>query len=79
MNSVFGFKINGSILRHPGEIIKINSSAYEKDDNTSTGTVGGIEGNMTGFVMAYTTGVNHIFRGGIYENLIFASKVCNIR
>lgn len=79
MNSVFGFKINGSALRHPGEIIKINSSAYEKDDNTSTGTVGGIEGNMTGFVMAYTTGVNHIFRGGTYENLIFASKVCNIR
>lgn len=78
LNSIFGFKINGAVLRHPGEIIKINSNVKGKDVDTSTGTVGGLEANTTGFVMAYTTGINHIFNGSSYENLIFANKICSI-
>lgn len=79
MNSLFGFKINGSILRHPGEIIKINSTSGEPDESTSTGFIGGIESSANGFVFAYTTSISHMFNGSTYENLIYASKICNLR
>lgn len=79
MNSLFGFKINGSILRHPGEIIKINSTGGEPDESPSSGFIGGMESNANGFVFAYTTSISHMFSGSTYENLVYASKICNLR
>lgn len=79
MNSMFGFKIKGSIFRHPGEIIKINSGLSNAEDESVTATVGGIEAAKNKFVLAYTTSITHIFDGSNYENLIYANKICSIK
>jgi hypothetical protein len=78
MNSLFGFKIKGSVLRHPGEIIKITSAVRDADSDGSTAAVGGIEGSLAGFTMAYITNVSHIFNGNKFQDLIYASRICSI-
>ena len=78
MNSLFGFKIKGSILRHPGEIIKINSTAKDKESDSSTGVIGGVESHKNNFVLAYTTAISHVFNDNQYDNVIYASKICTI-
>lgn len=79
MNSMFGFKIKGSVFRHPGEIIKINSGTNSPEDESSIAIVGGLEAMTNKFVFAYTTGVVHMFNGSSYENLIYANKICALR
>ena len=78
MNSMFGFKIKGSIFRHPGEIIKINSGTSKAEDETATAIVGGLDAMINKFVFAYTTKVIHLFNGSSYENLIYANKICSL-
>jgi hypothetical protein len=78
MNSLFGFKIKGSILRHPGEIIKITSSAKDAGTDGGTSAVGGIEGSIAGFSLGYITNVIHTFKGNKFLDLIYASRICSI-
>jgi hypothetical protein len=78
MNSFFGFKIKGSILRHPGEIIKITSSAKDAGTDGGTSAVGGIEGSIAGFSLGYITNVIHTFKGNKFLDLIYASRICSI-
>lgn len=77
MTSLFGFKIKGSIFRHPGEIIKINSCIKSPEDNFTSSILGGMEAQEIGFVLAYTTSITHIFNNSRYDNVIYASKVCS--
>ena len=76
MNSMFGFKIKGSIFRHPGEIIKINSGISGLKDESTSSVVGGLESMKNKFVLAYTTSITHIFSRNSYENVIYANKIC---
>ena len=78
LNSLYGFKITGNILRHPGEIIKINSTAKDKESDSSTGVIGGVESHKNNFVLAYTTSISHIFKDNQYDNVIYANKICTI-
>jgi hypothetical protein len=78
MNSLFGFKIKGSILRHPGEIIKITSSTKDEETDGATSAVGGIEGALAGFSLAYITNIIHTFNGNKFIDLIYASRICSI-
>ena len=78
MNAMFGFRIKGSIFRHPGEIIKINSGVKDIEEESATAVIGGLEAMSNNFVLAYTTSISHIFNGGNYENLVYANKICNL-
>ena len=78
MNSMFGFKIKGSVFRHPGEIIKINTGTSNAEDESSTAIIGGLQAMANKFVFAYTTKVVHLFSGSNYENLIYANKICSL-
>ena len=77
MNNLFGFDIRGNIFRHPGEIIKINVSG-DTDDESITGTIGGLEAKSNKFVLAYTTSITHSLNGSSIEDLIYANKICSI-
>lgn len=78
MNAMFGFRIKGSIFRHPGEIIKINSAAKSAEEESTTAVVGGLEAMANSFVLAYTTSITHNFNGSNYENLVYANKICSL-
>lgn len=78
LNSLFGFKIKGDILRHPGEIIKINSSVKSIEDESPAGVVGGAEATVNKFVLAFTNSVTHLFNGNQFKDLIYATKICVI-
>jgi len=77
MNNLFGFDIKGNIFRHPGEIIKINVSG-DTEDESITGTIGGLEAKSNKFVLAYTTSITHRLNGSTIEDLIYANKICSI-
>lgn len=78
MNSLFAFKVKGSILRHAGEIIKITSSTKDEETDGATAAIGGIEGALAGFSLAYITNVIHTFNGNKFTDLIYASRICSI-
>ena len=79
LNSLFGFKINGNIIRHPGEIIKININSDEnKEAMTLSSPIGGATVMENGYVLAYITNVNHEFSGGTYSDIIHATKICSV-
>ena len=78
MNALTGFKLNASMPRHPGEIIKINNPAKEDGVDSPQAVVGGIDAQETGYVLLYTTHVNHIFSGSKFENIIYGTRICDI-
>lgn len=78
LNSLFGFKIKGDILRHPGEIIKINSAVKAVEDESPAGIIGGTDAASNKFVLAFTNSVTHNFNGNQFNDLIYATKICVI-
>lgn len=80
LNSLFGFKAKGNIIRHPGEIIKINYGDGKPDgEMLTTGVpIGGVNTIENGYVMAYITQVIHQFNGSEYTDIIHATKICSV-
>ena len=78
MNSLFGFKLKGNMFRHPGEIIKIGNEESSLVSENPTSSLGGINSLENGYVLAYITQVSHIYNGSIAEDVIYATKVCDI-
>lgn len=80
LNSLFGFKVKGNIIRHPGEIIKINYGAGEQniEMTSSSAAIGGLSTLDNGYVMAYVTQVIHEFKGTEYSDIIHATKICSV-
>lgn len=78
MNALTGFKINGNIIRHPGEIIKINNPSNGPDDEVPQQPLGGADSIKNGYGLFYITHVMHVFSGTQYEDIIYATKLCNI-
>lgn len=80
LNSLFGFKAKGNIIRHPGEIIKINYGDGKPDgEMLTTGVpIGGTNTIENGYVMAYITQVIHQFNGSEYIDIIHATKICSV-
>ena len=77
-NSLYGFKIKGDLLRHPGEIIKINSPTKNIDEYTAVSIVGGLSAAANNHILAYTNSIIHIFEGNTFKDLIYCNKICNI-
>ena len=80
LNSLFGFKIRGNIVRHPGEIIKINYNSPAENPGAASvsSPFGGLDIIQNGYVLAYITQVIHEFTGGEYSDTIYATKICTI-
>jgi hypothetical protein len=78
MNALTGFKINGNIIRHPGEIIKLNNAAGSIDDEVPQQSVGGVNSIKNGYGFFYITHVMHCFSGTNYNDVIYCTKLCNI-
>lgn len=78
MNALTGFKVNGNIIRHPGEIIKINNPSNGPDDEVPQQPLGGADSIKNGYGLFYITHVMHMFSGTQYEDIIYATKLCNI-
>ena len=79
LNAMSGFKIKGNIIRHPGEIIKINTDSSfdpKKEIETPGPTVGGIDSNELGFSLGYITSVTHVFNGAEFQDIVYATKIC---
>lgn len=77
-NSLYGFKIKGDLLRHPGEIIKINSPSKNIDEFSTVSVIGGLFAAANNHILAYTNSIIHIFQGNIFKDLIYCNKICNI-
>lgn len=77
LNSMFGFTVKGSIFRHPGEIIKINSAIKSPSMQSATSSIGGISA-YNGYVLAYMTSITHSFVGNDFKDTIYANKICAI-
>lgn len=78
MNALTGFKLNGSILRHPGEIIKINNPTEIEGIDTSQSLVGGIDAQKAGYTLLYLTHISHFFNGNKYEDAIYGTRICDV-
>lgn len=80
LNALFGFKIRGNLLRHPGEIMKINYSSGEAEPEFSSQSVvlGGGDALENGYVLAFTTKIAHYFNGNTYKDIISATKICSV-
>lgn len=80
LNSLFGFQCKGNIIRHPGEIIKINYASGSKDGEilTSSVPIGGSNTIENGYVLAYVTQVIHELRGNEYIDIVHATKICSV-
>ena len=78
MNALTGFKLNASIVRHPGEIIKINNPAKESETASMQPVVGGIDAQEFGYVLLYVTHISHILSGSKFENVIYGTRICDI-
>lgn len=79
MNDLYGFKIKGNIIRHPGEIIKINAPNKNDAEADSVSSIaGGINTLSAGYTLSYITQITHSFNGTRYEDIIYATKICNI-
>lgn len=77
-NSLYGFKIKGDVLRHPGEIIKINSPSKNMDEHSAVSVIGGLAAAANNHILAYTNSIIHIFQGNTFKDLIYCNKICNI-
>lgn len=77
-NSLYGFKIKGDLLRHPGEIIKVNSPTKNMDEYSAVSLVGGLAAAANNHILAYTNTIIHIFKGNTFKDLIYCNKICNI-
>ena len=77
LNSMFGFTIKGDVFRHPGEIIKINSTIKSSSMQSATSTIGGLS-SYNGYVLAYMTSITHSFIGNEFKDTIYANKICAI-
>ena len=83
MNALTGFRMNANILRHPGEIIKINNPTKISDIkhaelSSQQSVVGGIDSQEYGYVLLYMTHVDHVFSGSKFENIIYGTRICDI-
>lgn len=80
LNALFGFKIRGNLLRHPGEIMKINYNSGEAEPEFSSQNValGGGDALENGYVLAFTTKIAHCFNGNTYKDIISATKICSV-
>ena len=78
MNSLFGFKLKGNMFRHPGEIIKIGNEESNLQNENPTSSLGGINALENGYVLAYMTHISHLYNGSIAEDVIYATKICDI-
>lgn len=78
LNALFGFKVKGNIFRHPGEIIKITNAFNSEEADSAVSSVGGAEGALAGFSLAYITSVAHIFNGNKFQDSIYASRICSV-
>jgi hypothetical protein len=73
-------EIKGNIIRHPGEIIKINygSGNNNPEELSSSPIIGGLSTAENGYVISYITQVIHEFKGPEYNDIIHATKICTI-
>lgn len=78
LNSLFGVKLKGNIIRHPGEIIKFNSGLSLDEINNTTATLGGFWAATNGYALGYVTQVTHIFSGNEFNDIVYSSKFCEI-
>lgn len=78
LNSLFAFKTKGNIIRHPGEIIKLNNNMDSNEASSMASVPGGFWSNATGYVFGYITQVSHNFSGSEFNDTIYASKFCEI-
>lgn len=74
LNEQYSFEIEGNIFRRPNEIIKFNKdSNVSIEDNTQTIVTTDLAGNST--ILLYVIGVQHVFKGGTYTNIIHSNKI----
>lgn len=79
LNALYGFKIKGNIIRHPGEIIKINAAARgDMEADTPQSIPGGFNTIIAGYTLSYITQITHTFVGSRYEDIVYATKLCDI-
>jgi hypothetical protein len=77
-SSLFGFEIRGNIFRHPGEIIKFNSLSKREDSESEGGPIDAFDSQRHGFSLCYVTSVTHSFSGNNFNDIIYATKICNL-
>lgn len=73
LNSSYTFTIQGSLRRHPNEIVKFSRNLARPDTNDPTNLYTDFVRND--YTLLYVTRVRHVFTGTTYYNTVDASRI----